>query len=140
MPVVRILHISDMHEGQPGAETSWRQRRVLGDAWLASLDEIRKDAQQIDLVCFTGDIAFSGKATQYARATDFVTVLLDRLGISIERFFTIPGNHDIDRSIKKAAWKKIREQLSPSDAVPLSAWLSGGRRRADLQTSNLITY
>ena len=34
-----ILHLSDVHEGQPGREALWR-RRVLGEAWLKNLEVI----------------------------------------------------------------------------------------------------
>ena len=37
---LRILHLSDLHEGQPGREALWRRRRVLAEAWLKSLEVI----------------------------------------------------------------------------------------------------
>lgn len=37
---LRILHLSDLHEGQPGREALWRRRRVLGEAWLKNLEVI----------------------------------------------------------------------------------------------------
>lgn len=100
---LRILHISDLHEGQPGPETLWRRRRVLGDAWLENLEVIADSGRGVDLVCFTGDVAFGGRREEYARAADFVRELLRRLGLGPERFFAVPGNHDADRDVQAEA-------------------------------------
>ncbi len=88
-----LLHLSDLHQD---ATTSWRRRRVLGDAWKRNLDEMAGEGGS-DLVCFTGDAAFSGQPAEYQRATVFFEEVLERLGLGWERFFPVPGNHDIDR-------------------------------------------
>lgn len=113
---LRILHLSDLHEGQPGRETLWRRRRVLGDAWLKNLEVIAGSEQGVDLVCFTGDVAFAGRREEYVRAADFVRELLRRLGLWPERFFAVPGNHDVDRSVQVKAWRTLRDQIEPRDA------------------------
>ncbi len=122
---LRILHLSDLHEGQPGRETLWRRRRVLGDAWLRNLGVIAGSGRGVDLVCFTGDVAYAGRPEEYVRAADFVRELLRRLGLGSERFFAVPGNHDVDRAVHADAWRALREQIEPRDAEALSAWLAG---------------
>ncbi len=55
---LRILHLSDLHERGPDREREpWRRRRVLGSAWEANLDELRRDgpcrrrlAESVDLL------------------------------------------------------------------------------------------
>ena len=105
---LRILHISDLHEGMP-LGSPWRRTRVLGDAFRKNLDELLRDAGHIDLVCFTGDAAWSGKEAEYGRLTKFLREeVLEPLGVPVERFFPVPGNHDIDRDVAQEAWRTLR--------------------------------
>ncbi len=50
-----------------------------------------------DLVLCTGDVAASGKATEYAVAERFFSQLQETLGLGPEHFFVVPGEHDLDR-------------------------------------------
>lgn len=94
--IARILHISDLHLGAPNQESLWKsfKHTFLSDvAYLFTPPE-----PQCDLVCFTGDIAYSGHANEFTAATDEITELLDRLEeISGHRppFYSVPGNHDV---------------------------------------------
>jgi tetratricopeptide (TPR) repeat protein len=133
---LRLLHLSDLHERGPREAEPWRRRRVLGDAWQQNLDEIRRDGP-VDLVCFTGDLAHSGRPDEYAAATDLLADLLARLDLPWERLFVIPGNHDVQRRRGSAAWRRLRELLPRTDPLALSRWLAGGDpppggRRRDL--------
>jgi hypothetical protein len=137
---IRILHISDLHERQGPADKPalarkragepWRRRQVLGDPWKKNLDAILKSGP-IDLVCFTGDVADWGLAEEYVAVTPFVLDLLAHLSVPLERFFVVPGNHDVHRTTNLAAWKALRRALflrGPGDALdPLvfSRWLAG---------------
>ena len=105
---LRILHISDLHERGPREKETWRRRRVLGDAWDRNLAELLQDGP-VDLVCFTGDAADWGREEEYGPVTDFFTALLDRLHLTSDRLFVIPGNHDIERPIYKDDWARLRE-------------------------------
>ena len=112
---LRLLHLSDLHLGKAGAGEAWRSRRVLDDAWLEHLDAIRADGRPIDLVCFTGDVAQSGQRPQYELATEFFRETLERLQVDPSRFFVIPGNHDVDRTVNRADWSGLRKKLRPED-------------------------
>jgi tetratricopeptide (TPR) repeat protein/predicted phosphodiesterase len=109
---------------------------VLGDAWDANLEEIRQTGE-VDLLCFTGDLAFSGKPHEYgsmARPELFtVSELLSRtiaaLGLSRDRVYLVPGNHDIDREINAIDWAELRKLSGAGtrdDADLVSRWLCGG--------------
>lgn len=130
---IRVLHLSDLHEGQPGVGESWRRRRVLGEAWERNLDHLARDGKPFDLVCFTGDAAFSGAAGQYAEADAFFRRVRERLGVPLERFFVVPGNHDVDQKREAAAWKRLRDQLTHGDAQALGSWMGGGKAPRGLQ-------
>lgn len=119
-----LLHLSDLHE-RASERSPWRRRRVLGAAWEANLEHLSEDGPY-DLVCFTGDVAFAGQALEYERATEFFQAVLDRLGLGWDRFFTIPGNHDIDRGIAKPQWKRLREKLPRASRLEVAGWLAGG--------------
>ena len=123
---LRILHLSDVHFGQTDRSgTAWRLRRVLGTAWEENLKAILVDGKP-DLICFTGDIAFSGKETEYNEATLFFDELLTRLGVDKSCLFVVPGNHDVDRNINKAVWQKVRDAVPRVDRSAVSQWMAGG--------------
>jgi hypothetical protein len=108
---LRILHLSDLHIGKQKPENAYRVEHVMGEAWDRNLTEIRKDGQ-INLVCFTGDLAQSGRADQYHRLKDVIRNVQARVDCPLQRFFCVPGNHDIDRGIEKNVWRKLRPALA----------------------------
>ena len=122
---LRILHLSDLHMGQERGAARWRLRDVLGQAWRDNLDAIAQD-RPVDLVCFTGDLAFSGKPEQYREAGEAIEFLLRRLKLDKSRFFCVPGNHDIDRDLEEDAWRQLRDanDVRPEDFDP---WIAGER-------------
>ncbi len=122
---LRILHISDLHtRATRDGKRAWKRTQVLGDAWLGNLDDITDDGHSVDLVAFTGDIADWGLAAEYAATTMFITATLDRLGLSMDRLFVVPGNHDINRKVAAEVWQQMRRGIwSQSQAV--GEWLAG---------------
>jgi predicted phosphodiesterase/tetratricopeptide (TPR) repeat protein len=122
---LRILHLSDLHVGKESAADHWRFERVMGDAWTANLREIAADGP-VDLVCFTGDLAQKGKAHEYEEVRQFIDAVLQQVRCPRERFFCVPGNHDVDRSVERRAWKVMRT-LQWKDPQGLSQWMAGGK-------------
>ena len=121
---IRILHISDLHaRGSRDGKRAWKRRQVLGDAWRRNLDEIAEDGRSFDLVAFTGDVADRGLAAEYAAATPFVKELLEHLHVAHDRFFVVPGNHDVHRQTEKRAWVKLREGIGKLPQE-VSEWLA----------------
>ena len=137
---LRLLHLSDLHERGPREREPWRRRRVLGDAWKRNLDELLADAAAIDLVVFTGDVADWGLPVEYEGAADFVEALLERLAVPKERFFVVPGNHDIQRKVQEPLWKQLRSILLSTDPLEISRWLAGGPppRGVDAENRDLL--
>ncbi len=117
----RVLHISDLHASPSDA---WRRERVLGEAWDKNLDELRAEGD-FDLVCFTGDVATAGAAPEYDLATRFVDELLARVGLPRERFFVVPGNHDVERGVERERWARVRAQLGDCEATRVARWAAG---------------
>src|SRR5688572_17293034 len=121
---VRILHLSDLHERGSREAEVWRRRRVLGQAWLDNLRAMLEDGP-IDLVCFTGDAADWGKAEEFERTTDFFEAVLKETGLSWDRFFVVPGNHDIDRKVEDKLWKRARPLVLSQSRLDAARWMAG---------------
>lgn len=96
--MVAWMHISDWH--QRGADLD---RETVLESMLDDIkDRSRKispSLSKIDFVIFSGDLAFSGQKEEYESAlVNFINPLLECLGLPKDRFFIVPGNHDVDRS------------------------------------------
>lgn len=130
MPSLRILHISDLHaRGDREKDDAWRRNRVLnGTAWQDNLRELVDPERPFDLVCFTGDIADWGKQEEYAATTPFIRGLCDTLKVPLDRFFVVPGNHDINRYVESKSWKKLRKRAGEVDSRQFSAWIADSGR------------
>jgi 3',5'-cyclic AMP phosphodiesterase CpdA/tetratricopeptide (TPR) repeat protein len=123
---LRILHISDVHFGKTeGSGTNWRMRRVLGEAWTQNLREIVADGAP-DMVCFTGDLAQSGKAHEYKQVSAFCDELLGIVKLDRSRLLVVPGNHDVDRSLNAAEWESARKVIPHVPREELAEWMPGG--------------
>src|SRR3954454_11573056 len=87
------LHILDFHikTGDP------YDRDVVLRALVRAVERYRtEDSRQADLIFATGDIAHGGQAGEYEQASSFFDALLAAAGVTKERLFVIPGNHDVD--------------------------------------------
>lgn len=95
----RWLHLTDLHVGMRDGEHLWPQveAEVLRD-----LDVVVGRLGGVDVVFFTGDLAFSGHLDQYARfETIWGTVRARLQAIGCDpAFVAVPGNHDLKRPSK----------------------------------------
>jgi tetratricopeptide (TPR) repeat protein/3',5'-cyclic AMP phosphodiesterase CpdA len=97
MTTITWLHLSDWHQGGPDFN-----RQVVADALIKDIreraDRIAPELARLDFIVFSGDVAFSGQRAQYVRAAEFLfEPVLEATGLTKDRLFVIPGNHDIDR-------------------------------------------
>ncbi len=109
------LHLSDFHfSGEAHYEDAQRE------AMPSSLAlELAKEGLRPDLVFVTGDIAATGKAAEYERAIRFFQKMSEDLSVPRERWFLVPGNHDVDRGRVDGLSNGLRNLLEQSDA-PMS--------------------
>ena len=113
MRTVRWLHISDLHMRE--AENAPRQA-VLS----AMLDEISRRSTtgvRMDFVVATGDLAFSGKRSEYELVSKFLGDLVASVGISPENVFCVPGNHDVQRERSKMCFRGARVEIQSEGDV-----------------------
>lgn len=86
-----ILHISDLHFGDPTAVLNRSEvHRVI--------DSLLKIAGPDVLLVLSGDISFRGQRPGYAEAHDVLLPILDASRIPRDRVILCPGNHDIVKS------------------------------------------
>ena len=91
--MVTWLHLSDF---QVQAKSS--PEPLLG--LKEDLKQVLTSAKlNLDFVCITGDLAFSGESDEYDRVSPHIDDLLDVTGLSRDRLFMIPGNHDVEQSV-----------------------------------------
>ena len=113
MRTVRWLHISDLHMRE--AEDAQRQT-ILSEM----LDEIsRRSATgvRMDFVVATGDVAFSGKRQEYELVAGFLGDLVASVGISPDKVFCVPGNHDVQRERSKMCFRGARSEIQSEGDV-----------------------
>ena len=97
------LHLSDVHFGQ-GAARDEAMRLAVSNELIRDVVDLRPSIPRIDHIFVTGDIANSGdtrQAGEYAAAAEYLHRLCSRLDLSAEAVFTVPGNHDVDRSVAR---------------------------------------
>lgn len=120
------LHLSDWH--QRGGDFD---RQVVRDALVRDIAEradIANALANVDFCFFTGDLAYSGHADEYQTAGEqFLKPVLDAAGVERSRLYTIPGNHDHDRSeLENLA---VKFNTPPPDVAALKAQVEDKRPR-----------
>ena len=124
------LHLSDWHQRGPDFD-----RQVVRDALLTDLrDRAKLDPAlaEVDFVIFSGDVAWAGKAEEFKAAREvffdpMLSVLKDG-GLSPDKLFLVPGNHDLSRDY-------IADMLPPGLQKPLEndeqvqKWLTDSDKR-----------
>jgi 3',5'-cyclic AMP phosphodiesterase CpdA len=125
---VRILHLSDLHAP---VEADLDQVRIV-EACLA--DIARQDAEaRIDLVVFSGDLAFDGSAEGLAAGR---SLLLDPLHEALpgRRVILVPGNHDVDLSridelLELGLQGKLKSREAANEVIANDRTLAEARKR-----------
>ena len=86
-----ILVISDLHMTENSQDM------------VPVLQAIRNAAEECDAVLVLGDHANNGKPAEHALVTDCLDSLASQTGV---RVYTVPGNHDLNRSFDRASYQE----------------------------------
>jgi hypothetical protein len=91
-----LLHLTDLHFGQPSLAAYWS---AATRAFREDLEHLLRTAPPVDLVLVTGDVAYRGGVADYIRASEFFDPLMERLAVAnpAVRLACVPGNHDLVR-------------------------------------------
>ncbi|MGV8174961.1 MAG: metallophosphoesterase family protein, partial [Methanothrix sp.] len=126
MSGITWLHLSDWH--QKGIDFD---RRVVRDALIRDIEkrtDINFALSKIDFIVFSGDMAFSGKPEEYTAAkVELLEPILKAAGLSPDKLFVVPGNHDLDRNKLDIVLKGLLKLLDPYEQV--KEWLDDGTSR-----------
>ena len=113
MRKVRWLHISDLHmrEGEDAP------RQAVLTAMLQEIGQRHEAGATVDFVVVSGDLAFSGKRSEYALVAEFLGELAAAVGIPRHRLFCVPGNHDVQRDRAKTCFRGARAEIQSQGDV-----------------------
>lgn len=103
MEMMNILHLSDLHF------------RALADAesWYHPLaEDLHYDLsiKKIDCLILSGDITNTATPEEYSAAGQFLEKLCKEFLLDFNNIIIVPGNHDADWSVSKAAYKLMRRE------------------------------
>ncbi len=117
---LRWLHFTDLHVGQ-------KDMGLWPSAKQAILDDLRRTTTALgpwDVVIFTGDLAYSGKKSEYAKLDvelKEIWALFAELhpGAKLPILLAVPGNHDLvwPKSSDSVAHQLLSEQDSGREAL-----------------------
>ena len=99
------LHVSDLHLKSEGDGFSQQE---ACSALTRHIADAGDSFPQIHFVLVTGDVAYSGLAEQYVLAENIFRELSTVLGVPPDKFFFVPGNHDVNRSVNWLAYEGAR--------------------------------
>ena len=121
------LHIGRNNEAQEAALTS-----------LVRAVEAQTTSNTIDLVLLAGDLAYSGKASEYQRVK---TLVIDPLRSLPEftqaRFIAVPGNHDVDCDL---SYPPALSTLGPEKSQQFFHLDATGKRLRQIRAPSFKAY
>lgn len=104
-----ILHISDLHFGDPKATLNREEgSRVLKNLLLKAGPDV--------ILVLSGDISFKGQKQGYTEAHDALQAVLETSAVPRDRIIVCPGNHDV-----------VKSESSSSSFEAFDAWSAGLR-------------
>jgi predicted phosphodiesterase len=118
----RFLHLSDIHFRYSISDGPYDLDEVIRNELLLDANAEAKRLGGVHGVLVTGDIAFGGKCDEYDTAYKWLNTLCSQIECSFKNIWTVPGNHDVDRT-----------KIKPN---PLSELLRGELRDIPLQSLN----
>jgi len=126
MTGVTWLHLSDWHQGSKEFDREVVRDKLLDD--LENRKDISPDLAKVDFIIFSGDVANSAKPEEYQAANE---ELFDRIlkatGLTPDKLFIVPGNHDLDRDDLNDLPSELSKPLSSNSEI--QKWLDDERRR-----------
>lgn len=112
MAEITILQLSDLHLDSSNTKDL---QMVLNALW-----KDLKTSKEIDFIVFTGDLVMAGDDKDSFREaySVFIEPLLRKTNVDKDRFFIVPGNHDIQRgAIDYIIEAGLREMLTSPDRL-----------------------
>jgi len=93
-----ILHISDLHFGYNENPQTKDDRNLALNCLADRIISLGK-VWHPKYICITGDIGYSGAASDYILAKEWFIKFIGKLEVPVNSVFICPGNHDVNRQI-----------------------------------------
>lgn len=93
-----FLHLSDIHFSKRSS-SAYDPDLDLRRELVADAVRVKTKVKYCSGILVSGDVAFSGKPDEYAKATQWLGELSGLMGCPEEAIWVIPGNHDVDREV-----------------------------------------
>jgi 3',5'-cyclic AMP phosphodiesterase CpdA len=109
MAHISWLHLTDLHCGMQDQPWLWPGVRVI---FFEDLRKLYDKCGPWDLILFTGDLTYSGAASQFQQVNDLFEQLweaFDKLHFK-PQLLAVPGNHDLVWQDKKRMEIKINRK------------------------------
>ena len=126
MPIT-FVHVSDIHFGQ---EKKGTEEVIYNDD---AREQLVLDAQELVRahadgratgVIVTGDIAYSGRREEYAKAATWLDRLTAAIGCEKTAVQVVPGNHDIELSAISSGCRLMLREID-TEGIPKLNSFSG---------------
>ncbi|MCP4352328.1 MAG: hypothetical protein GY795_43270 [Desulfobacterales bacterium] len=78
---------------------------------LSIIEDIKKVKLKPNLIFITGDLTYSGKKEQFDIFNKFLHTLSEATEVKLDKIFTVPGNHDINRQHVSLSARTLKNQL-----------------------------
>jgi predicted phosphodiesterase len=94
---LQIAHLSDIHFKDETTQIGHDANEHMREDIILDLIKITKEYGKLDAIIVSGDVAFSGKETEFKSARNWLHEILDRTNSKDAEIIVCPGNHDVDR-------------------------------------------
>ncbi len=95
--MLTFLHLSDLHITTEDAGTQFDRDLKIRNALLDDLGA--EGRTNFDAILITGDVAYHGRADEFARAKQWFKEVRTKTNATPEALFVVPGNHDVNQKI-----------------------------------------
>lgn len=140
---LRLLHLSDIHF-LGSSDAAIARNRDLRSELERDLDRLATELGAVDAILIGGDLAYSGFASQYEEAEEWLHRICDMTRCKTSAIFSVPGNHDVDISRLEVLHTNLHEQLRECDPGAITSrlenlWAAGEQHR-DLLFDSISAY
>ena len=120
-----FVHLSDIHFRCDSGNT-YDVDEDLRNELLLDARDLAATLGKPDGILISGDIAFSGADTEYAKAKDWIQLLCDAVGSTLADVWCVPGNHDVDQTCVKQSQilRDVHQKLRACDQHDLDALIN----------------
>lgn len=98
MSSLKFIHLSDIHFHFKISGEHYDLDGVIRHELVLDAEQISHEMGSTNGILVSGDIAFSGNPKEYDTAYKWLDELCQKTNCSLSNVWTVPGNHDIDRS------------------------------------------